>query len=97
MSATNIHTDRIVVNGVELGAGTIHLGALPGNTGDDAAQALADAMYAALREVDAELAHLFAVFVDDDGTPYVEHLDELDPAELELLERAERLAREVLR
>ena len=62
-----------------------------------AAQHAANIAYAALREVGRDdLADLVCFFIDVDGSVYLEPLDEVTCADLALIERAERLALEVV-
>lgn len=66
---------------------------------DNPVELVAEAAYGALVEVGRrDLALGFLTFADDDGTPYLEPLDpdELTDDDLKVLERAERLALEVL-
>lgn len=57
------------------------------------AQILADRVHMALMEAGRpDLAELVIVFENDDGTPYVELLDECEPDEVALIDRAEHLA-----
>lgn len=57
----------------------------------------AQIMYTALAEVGrTDLAEVALWFTNDDGSLYVEVLDDVEPAELSLIEQAERLALEWL-
>lgn len=59
---------------------------------------VADVAAAALREVGRpDLAELVQFFIDDDGSFYLEPMDEVFGTDLALMKRAERLALEAIR
>lgn len=60
---------------------------------DRAAEVAAEVAYGALLEVGRrDLADLVMFHLDDDGTPYLEPMDDVAGADLELMVRAEALA-----
>jgi hypothetical protein len=62
---------------------------------NDAGDAFTNMVYAALMEGGRpDLAVNVLVFVEDDGTPYVEPMDELTGIDLAIVEKAESLALE---
>ena len=59
-------------------------------------QTCAAIAWAALREIGRDdLAELVQFFINEDGSLYLEPMDEVCDADLELMKRAERLALEV--
>jgi hypothetical protein len=92
-----MNTTTIKINGADVSPHVASARFVTDPEPEAPADQFTEIVYAALMEAGhPELAHGFLVFLNADGTPYVEPLDELDPADLAIVEKAEQLALEAI-